>query len=169
MGCALRHITLAPSRIRGGRVSPAGSRLAQGWLWLQMPELTPLIGKISPATLLKTCLSIYPRAAWCLLCLPKRFNMETPALTRAGGSGIARRVHPRWGPRFGPYLVLGSLHPPNLSATLPSVACPARGLSLPLHPSLLRVVPPFIKTILKFSCGLSTSAACTYPTVQYCL
>jgi len=143
MGSALRHIALVPSPICGGTASPRSHprEHTRGWLWLKVPELAALHGEISPAALLKTCLSVLLEG-W--LCLPRRFSVETPALTRAGGSdrccveGTPPAGTPVW-----------PLHPPQIFQPLFPHWHPLPGgchlHRSPLHPSLLGAVPPFVK------------------------
>lgn len=87
--------------------------------------------------------------------------METPALSRAGASGrCTQRLRPRWGLRFGPRLVSGSLNPPKSfsHSSLTGMPCPGvvtctaphhtPACSSP-HPSLLGAIPRFIKRDLE--------------------
>lgn len=118
-------------------------------------SVTLLCRKVFSATLLTTWSSFALRVEQCLLCLPRRFSMKTPALAGAGGLGrchTPNRLVLSW--------CQGS-HTPNLSAQ--GLLAPAAPHCSPLHLSLPGDVPSLIKTTLKFSHGLSVSAACPAP------
>lgn len=87
--------------------------------------------------------------------------METPALTRAGGSGRSHTegTPPTGTPVWSLFGVRVPTHPQILQPLFPHWhplpgACHLH--CSPLHPSLLGAIAPFIKTVLKFSRGLST-------------
>lgn len=143
MGSALRQ---APSPICGVRPNPqlllSWEQASPGLDVGEDTSATPLCRRVFFATLLTTWSPLPLRAERCLLC-----SMKTPALA---GTGRPGRCHTPTGALGWSLVGVRVPTPPNLSA---------QGLLPPLHPNVPGDIPS-LKTTLKFSHGLSTSAAC---------